>query len=71
MKNNGKVRDVRSLTIHWNISEIVYCNFARFILPFCLNYIFCIVFLLHFVWPRVCKEGSMPEKGVCSMMLIQ
>ena len=24
MKNNGKVRDVRSLTIHWNISEIVY-----------------------------------------------
>ena len=24
MKNNGKVRDVCSLIIHWNISEIVY-----------------------------------------------
>ena len=24
MKNNGKVCDVRSLTIHWNISEIDY-----------------------------------------------
>ena len=24
MRNNGKVRDVRSLTIHLNISEIVY-----------------------------------------------
>ena len=24
MKNNFKVRDVRSLAIHWNISEMVY-----------------------------------------------
>ena len=24
MKNNGKVCDVRSLTVHWNISEMVY-----------------------------------------------
>ena len=25
MKNNGKVRDVGSLALHWNISEMVYC----------------------------------------------
>ena len=24
MKNNAKVCDVRSLTFHWNISEMVY-----------------------------------------------
>ena len=25
MKNNGKMRDVCSLTVHWNNSEMVYC----------------------------------------------
>ena len=28
MQNNGKVRDVHGLTIHWNISKIFYWNKA-------------------------------------------
>ena len=32
MKNNGKVRDIRSLAIHWNISEMVYWSHLLHIL---------------------------------------
>ena len=49
MKNNGKVRDVRSLTIHWNIWEMVYyhhtscCRGGTFyivtFLWFCLSHV--------------------------------
>ena len=30
MKNNGKVHSVHSLTIHWNISEMVHCPYMKF-----------------------------------------
>ena len=32
MKNNGKMCDVRSLTIHWNISEMVYYNLTKILI---------------------------------------